>query len=112
MPKSAIAAISRLVAIGRRMKISERFTLRARPRAASTPPASAAAAAWRGVQIRRHARTGLEAELPFGDDDVAGLQSLFDDDVVCDVLVDGNCPLLHGRIRFDEENVLAVLSGL
>src|SRR5437868_3425810 len=105
MPNSAMPAMSRLVAIGRRMKISERFisetgmakwlmAISHQPSAMSlslplTAPAPSAAAAAGGAaarQIRGDPRAGFEAQLAFGDDGFTGRQSLLHDDVVSDAL--------------------------
>ena len=100
MPNSAIAAISRLVAIGRLMKISEMFIA---PLPAPTASAATSAAA-RAVKPARaaaglHLRAGLEPQLAFGDDGLAGLQALLDDDVVADALADGDRLLIDACRR-------------
>ena len=98
MPNSAMAAISRLVAIGRRMKISERFTIAASGRAAGRcrpcpdrrdrRRARAAALAARRRRVGLHARARLETQLAFGDDRLARLQALPIDHVVVHALRD------------------------
>src|SRR5262245_46962639 len=99
------------------MKISARFMLSAASAAATvaaaaTPAAPAATtAACRRVQIRAHARAGLEPQLSFGHDRLAGLQPLVDHDVVVHALRGRDRPLFDGRIRLDDEHVLAVLTG-
>ena len=80
-------AISRLVAIGRRMKISEMFTGRRRcaalpPLPSAVPRAAAAAASARrrpgrlaGASDRRAgSRARLQPQLPLGDDDSPGVR--------------------------------------
>src|SRR3974390_961809 len=107
-PNIAIASISRLVAIGRRMNGSEMFT-ELRPRgvsvsgsaaaiASAVPASAASAAARRRVEVRRHARSGLEPELSLGDDRLARLQALVDHDVLIDALRRRDGTLLDGRI--------------
>src|SRR5450830_1357646 len=99
MPNIAIAAISRLVAIGRRMKISETCISALLTSAALTAaPAATAASATPGTaaarEIRRDARTGFEAQLPFGDDRFAGLQAFLHHHVVGHALARGDRALL------------------
>src|SRR5215470_12977921 len=77
---------------------------------ATTAAASRAAAARR--QIRRHARSRFETQLPFGDHGLARLQPLLHDDVVGDALSRRDRALLDGRIGLHHEDVLAILSGL
>src|SRR5213593_3937507 len=166
MPKSAMAAISRLVAMGRRMKISERFTTtpqyggrvfrpgagrwaaskdaayvrrRSRDKASLLAPiltttvaaasaGSAFAAAWPatrasslscsgsssgGIRVRaRHARTVLEPELAFGDNGLAGLQPLFNHDLLVHPPPHGHRPLFDSGIFRDDEDELPVLTDL
>ena len=122
MPKSAMAAISRLVAIGRLMKISEMFTLPAlaRPAAARrAPTASAAARArrppaalplvslfWTFVPCSRRSWPSVTTVSP-------GFSPFSITHVVVHVLArDGHGPLIDGGVRFHDEDELAVLAGL
>src|SRR5258708_17769529 len=77
--------------------------------ASATPGASAGAAS---REIGRDARAGFEPQLPFGDDRLARRQSLLHHHVVADALALHDRPLLDGRIVFDDEDVLPVLTGL
>src|SRR5438034_1050150 len=77
--------------------------------AAAAPAARAGAAAG---EIGGHSRAGLEPQLAFGDDRLAGFEPLLHDDVVGDALPRRNRALLDGGIRLHDEHVLAVLAGL
>src|SRR6185295_14241780 len=102
------------------MKISEMFMVRsaeafallssASPAAAPTSGAGAvkAAAAVTGLNLRAR----LEPELAFGDDHLAGLESLLDDDVLADALTDGDRLLIHRAVVLHDEDELAVLARL
>src|SRR4051794_6892762 len=114
MPNIAMPAMSRLVAIGRRMKISERFMSLAAPAAATAATCAAApgagarsATAWR--QISGDARARLQPQLAFGDHRFSRFQPFLHHDVVGDALAWRDGALLDRRIRFDDEHVLAVL---
>src|SRR5437762_9032464 len=74
--------------------------------AAAAPAARAGAAAG---EIGGHSRAGLEPQLAFGDDRLAGFEPLLHDDVVGDALPRRNRALLDGGIRLHDEHVLAVL---
>ena len=103
--------MSRLVAIGRRMKISERFTAAPVP-AASAPTFAAAGRRVLPRRLRRHQAAGLEPQLAFGHDRLAGLDAALDHHVLIEFLRDLDRALLDGRILLHDEDELAVLAGL
>src|SRR5947208_9311173 len=122
MPKIAIAAISRLLAIGRLMKISEIFigppllnlsAATAAATSASTPAAATAPGSGAAASIANlHLRACLETKLPLGDDCLSCVQAFFNHDVVADALADGDCLLIHRAVILHDEHELAFLSRL
>src|SRR5215467_14550079 len=113
-----MAAISRLVAIGRRMKNSDRFTANSLAGttlsciAAALPrPASAAAAAL----AKLDAAAGLQSQLPFRHHSLAGIDALEDHQILIYPSADLHIARFHRAIllhNVDELPVLAVLNGL
>src|SRR6476620_1436180 len=117
MPNMAMAPMRRLVAIGRRMKISDRCTANLvsalpAPAAAATSLIAALPARIRAPITGLDASPGLEPQLSFGDDRLSGIQPLADDDVFVDPLTNRDGALLDGGVGLHHEHELPVLSGL
>ena len=107
----AMAPMRRLVAIGRRMKISDRCT--ANLVSALPAPAAAATSLIAALPARicapitgLDASPGLEPQLSFGDDRLSGIQPLADDDVFVDPLTDRDGALLDDVIESSPEMVV------
>src|SRR5437016_7033876 len=105
MPNTAIASISRLVAIGLRMKISETFMLRSallfsaarrRPTGSADPDAAP----------RHQAQGALRDYL------LSSTQPLVNDDILIDAGAGDHGPRFHRHILLDDIHKYAVLAGL
>ena len=106
--------MSRLVAIGRLTKISERFIGPPRPRPVmSRPPRPRPPCPLAPPPVSVVGRrTRLEPQLPFGDDGLARAQPFVDPMSLIDALSGRDRPLLDGGILLDHEHVLPVLARL
>src|SRR5437870_2995721 len=104
MPNKVIAAINKLVAMGRRIKTSERFKLPSCGRLRRRPPPGI------GLRLVAHlyAGAGLQLELPFRDYRFPGLQAGFDHQIrvhtrSCGYRTDFYCTILFHYV--DERTV-------
>src|SRR5258706_1656158 len=111
-----MAAISRLVAMGRRMKTSEMFTVVfllssvARRFPAASPAASALASL-----AELHAAVGRQAKLAFGDDGLTHLQAGVNHQILIDARAGRNLARFYRAVFLhyvDEQPVLPGLHGL
>src|SRR5450631_3527940 len=111
-PNSAIPAIRRLVAMGLRMKVSEKFT--AYPLYPDSPlaPLPAAAAAAPSAVPHHHFAAGREAQLPFGDYCLADRQALADHHILFHASSGDDRPRFHRLILLDDVYKGAGLAGL
>ena len=110
MPNSAMPAMSRLVAIGRRMKISETFTDLTEPDPTLTHPTDLTHLARVPVRrvrvrdprpapaagVRGDARALFEAQLSLGHDHFARLQPFVDHQILVHALSGRDRPLFDG----------------
>src|SRR4249920_2153683 len=105
-PNKPMAAINRLVAIGRSMKVSEKFTPGPLLSLGASAPAAALAVA------HHYAAAGSEAQLPFGDHGFAGLEARLDHHVLIHARSGGDGARIHGAVFLHHVDKLPVLSRL
>src|SRR5262249_11422556 len=100
LPKSAIAAIKRLVAIGRRMKISDMFTLDLLLRGG------------RRIRLDLNAASRDQSKLTRGHNAFAFTQPFLDNNISFYRSPRQHRPCLDGHVRLDDKYELSILPSL